>query len=132
MPELPEIETLRIQLSQKIIGLTIKDIEILKHKSFIGDFGYVTGEKITGIRRFAKMLVIDLSNGLSLAVHLKMSGQLVFQIKNQISNIKYSYKKFNRKGFESKEPTEYVIKVPNKHTRVIITFTNEDRLFSMI
>ena len=99
MPELPEVETLKRQFSTILIGLKIKDIQILKTRSFLGDHKSVIGKKIIGIRRFAKILVIDLSSGLSLAVHLKMSGQLIY------------------KG------------VRNKHTRVIITFTNDDRLF---
>jgi formamidopyrimidine-DNA glycosylase len=36
MPELPEIETVRLQLSQVLPGKEIEKIEILKPKSFIG------------------------------------------------------------------------------------------------
>lgn len=99
MPELPEVETLRLQLSQLVVGLTIKDIEILNPKSFIGGKRLILGKKIIGVRRFAKILVIDLADGLSLAIHLKMSGQLIYR------------------------------GVKNKHTRVIITFTNGVRLY---
>lgn len=116
MPELPEVETLRLQLSQLIIGKTIKSIDILKAKSFIGDKSGVIGGKIIRVRRFGKLLVIDFSNGLSLAVHLKMSGQLIFR--EQKTN--------NRK---QKYIDPLLITLPNIHTRVILTFTNGDRLF---
>lgn len=98
MPELPEIETLRLQLSRLIIGKTIKSIDILKPRSFVGDSRRAAGKKIIGVRRFAKMLVFDLSDGVKLAIHLKMSGQLIYN------------------------------GVRNKHTRVITTFEDGDCL----
>jgi formamidopyrimidine-DNA glycosylase len=119
MPELPEIETLKTQLSDLIIGLTIQDIEIIKQKLFTGDKRLVIGKKIKGIRRFAKVLVIDLSNGLSLAVHLKMSGQLIYRIKNHEVRI--------MDDDDNIDPL--LITLPNKHTRVIVNFTDGSRLF---
>jgi len=115
MPELPEVETLRLQLSQLIIGKTIKSIDILKPKSFIGKKEQVIGKKIVEVKRFAKILVIDLSNGLSLAVHLKMSGQLIFR---QDIQLRYIWRH-----------TKVVNDLSNKHTRVIITFVDGDRLY---
>lgn len=99
MPELPEVETLRIQLVRLLPGLTIKDIQILNQRSFVGEKRLVLGKKVNDVRRFAKMLVIDFSLELSLVIHLKMTGQLIYN------------------------------GAINKHTRVIITFTNADRLF---
>jgi formamidopyrimidine-DNA glycosylase len=120
MPELPEVETLRLQLSSLIIGQTIKEIEILKAKSFTGDKREVIGKKIVGIRRFAKLLVFDLSNGLNLAIHLKMSGQLIYRnIKDQISKIK------NKTG----KTDPLLVNLPNKHTRVIIRFQSGANLY---
>lgn len=60
MPELPEVETIRRQLSGKIVG---KELD---------------GKKITGVRRRAKILIIDFNDGSSLAFHLKLTGQLIF------------------------------------------------------
>lgn len=105
MPELPEVEPLRLQLSRLIIGKTIKSINILKPKSFIGDKKQVISEKITGVRRFAKILVIDLSNGMSLAIHLKMSGQLIIQ---RIGQHRYG------------DRHSQVVDQSHKHTRIII------------
>ncbi len=114
MPELPEVETIRLQLSQLVIGQTIKDIQILYKKSFIGDKKLLVGQKIIGIRRFGKILVIDLSNGLSLAVHLKMSGQLIY------------FQTTNNKQQITKKASEYKL---HKYTRLIIEFISGDKLY---
>jgi len=60
MPELPEVETIRLQLLRKIVG---KELD---------------GKKITNVRRRAKILIIDFADGKSLLIHLKLTGQLVF------------------------------------------------------
>ncbi len=60
MPELPEVETIRRQLSQKIVGKSLNR------------------KKIAGVRRRAKILIIDFEDGSSLLFHLKLTGQLIF------------------------------------------------------
>ncbi len=77
MPELPEVETIKVGLSKKIVGLKIKKVEVLSPKSFLGDIKDVEGRKVTDIIRRAKMLSITLDNDLKLLIHLKMSGQLI-------------------------------------------------------
>lgn len=114
MPELPEIETIRLQLTKVLPDKKIQTVEILKNKSFIGDKDLIIGESIKGLRRFGKILVIDLTGGLSLAVHLKMSGQLLYRSK------KYKVKIKNDKELS---------KLPDKYTRVILTFSDGDKLF---
>lgn len=78
MPELPEVETIKIALEKEIVGRTIKKIEINKPKQFKGNVKDVVGKKIINVKRIGKMLLIDLEGELSLLVHLKMSGQLVW------------------------------------------------------
>lgn len=58
MPELPEVETIRQELAKEIVGKKLQ------------------GVKITGVRRRAKILIIDLANKESLVFHLKLTGQL--------------------------------------------------------
>jgi formamidopyrimidine-DNA glycosylase len=77
MPELPEVETIKVGLSQKIVGLKIKKVEVLSSKSFLGDLKDIEGRKVIDIIRRAKMLSIALDNDLKLLIHLKMSGQLI-------------------------------------------------------
>lgn len=63
MPELPEVETIKRELTREIIG---KKLE---------------GVKVTGVRRRAKILMIDLADGSSLVFHLKLTGQLLLNTK---------------------------------------------------
>ncbi len=60
MPELPEVETIRRQLAQKIIGKKLD------------------GKRITNVRRIAKLLIIAFDDGSGLVFHLKLTGQLIF------------------------------------------------------
>lgn len=78
MPELPEVETIKLGLQNKIIGLKITDVEIRVPKIFQGNPKDIIGAKIKNLRRRAKILIIDLDNGQSLVIHLKMTGQLVY------------------------------------------------------
>ncbi|PIU03527.1 formamidopyrimidine-DNA glycosylase [Candidatus Shapirobacteria bacterium CG08_land_8_20_14_0_20_39_18] len=78
MPELPEVETIKRSLQKDIVGKTITDVVINKQKLFRGDPKDVIGKKILGIKRIGKMFLIDLEGELSLLIHLKMSGQLIW------------------------------------------------------
>jgi len=78
MPELPEVETIRTQLADKLIGRKIVDVQIRLAKIWEGDKSDVVGQKIKDVRRRAKILIISLENGLNVVVHLKMTGQLVY------------------------------------------------------
>lgn len=81
MPELPEVETIRRGLAKKIIGKKIKTVEI-KFPRFINmstkEFQQiVVGATVKDVKRRAKSLIIELSNGWSILVHLKMTGQII-------------------------------------------------------
>lgn len=82
MPELPEVETIKNQLGKKLKGKKIKDVKILFAKIVkapLNDFRRaVLNSKIINIRRRAKLIIIDISNGYSLLIHLKMTGQLIY------------------------------------------------------
>ncbi len=64
MPELPEVETIRLGLQKKIVGLKIKKVELLTPKSFLGNPKIVTGKVVLNIWRKAKMLGIELTSSL--------------------------------------------------------------------
>ncbi len=82
MPELPEVETIRRQLNLLLAGKKIKGVEILLPKIVkapLAEFQKATrGAKIKEFKRRAKILIIELANGWSLLMHLKLSGQLIF------------------------------------------------------
>ncbi len=62
MPELPEVETIKLGLQKKILGLQINSIEILNSKTFQGDESSVIGGEIVKVWRAAKMLGIDVAS----------------------------------------------------------------------
>ena len=91
MPELPEVEAVRGQLEKFIVGHSITGVEVKYAKIFEGDSKKLIGAKIVRIRRFAKVLAIDLSNTYSILVQIKMTGQLIYRGLN-LKNPKLSTK----------------------------------------
>ncbi len=83
MPELPEVETIKRQLNKKVKGKKIKSVEVRLNKFVkcpLNKFKkLVEGAKISQVERRAKLLIIKLSNSCCLIIHLKMSGQLIYQ-----------------------------------------------------
>ena len=103
MPELPEVETIRRQLGKTIVGKKIKSVEITDFKKKIEPKNLAERLKDLKIKRLdrrAKLLIIKLSNGENLLIHLKLTGQLIYQ----------------------------KIKSPNKFTHAIFNFTDGSRL----
>ena len=78
MPELPEVETIRLGLEKYLVGCKIIDVEIKIPKMLAGSAKQIIGAKIIGLKRIGKGLIIELDNDFVLAVHLKMTGQLVY------------------------------------------------------
>jgi len=79
MPELPEVETIRLGLQRYIVGKTIQAVEVRLPKIVSGETKNIIGGKVINVKRFGKGLVIDLDNGYSLAIHIKLTGQLIYQ-----------------------------------------------------
>jgi len=120
MPELPEVETIRAGLAKLLPGKVIKDVWYDWDKSFPNapaDVArFLVNARVTKVRRRAKVLIIELSGGWALIVHLKMTGQLIFVGKNQ---------RFGA-GHPSKD---MVAELPVKSTHVILDFTDGSKLF---
>ena len=86
MPELPEVETIKNQLRNKIRGKKIEKVEIklakmIKHASVNFFKSKVIGAQVKDVCRRAKLLIIKLSNGYSLVIHLKISGQIIYLVR---------------------------------------------------
>ncbi len=81
MPELPEVETVTSQLGKKITGKQIagfwSDWEKQVKPGVKQLSKLAVGAMVLGTRRIGKHIVIDLDNGYSLVIHLKMSGHLL-------------------------------------------------------
>jgi formamidopyrimidine-DNA glycosylase len=80
MPELPEVESLRQILSQSVVGRTIVAASVkeprLRRIVTPALAAAITGRGIEAIGRRAKYLMIYLSGGYLMMVHLGMSGSL--------------------------------------------------------
>lgn len=113
MPELPEVETIKRGLAQYLVGHTIEGVEVLDPPRFEGSAQQIIGVKVLGIRRRGKGLIVDLSGGLSLVIHLKMTGQVVY-LGQKMAHL---------------TPSKKVGNLPSKHTRVIFTLDNQAKLF---
>lgn len=125
MPELPEVETVRRGLERTLLGKTIKDVEVRVKKLFPGDPSFIDwrlrGAKIQAIKRRAKVLLLELSNGWTLAIHLKMTGQLI---------VKSDQSKTNQAAFVGGHPEKvYEQSLPHLHTHIIIKFTDGTTLY---
>src|SRR3989338_4070072 len=111
MPELPEVENLRQGLEGSILGQKVIRVEVRKPKLVSGkgtlrtaslkkkqDFeNGVTGESFPAVARRAKNLVFKLSHGKIILVHLKMSGQFVYQPSHKATARRGKSKDSNKK-----------------------------------
>lgn len=120
MPELPEVETVRRGLASLIIGKKITAVTHDTPKSFPNAAHdaseFLIGATVIDVRRRAKVLLIDLSTDYTLVIHLKMTGQLVYVARS--------------KRFGAGHPNESLVgQLPDKSTRVIVTFADESHLY---
>ena len=144
MPELPEVETVRRGLANLLPGRTVlRTTTIDSPKSFPNAPNdveqFLCDATIVGVRRRAKVLIIDLSSEYSLVVHLKMTGQLVFRGEDKVKNLEYGIRNLEVKISDPSEPLtsfagghpndSLVGKLPDRSTRVQIDFTDGSHLF---
>lgn len=117
MPELPEVETVRRGLGDFILNKKIVRVGVKCEKSFVGGAEMaqvVEGVEVMDLRRRGKALLIDLDNGCTLMIHLRMTGQLIWRGEQNFAA-----------GHPSKNFTD---ELPNVQTRVIFEFP-EGKLF---
>ncbi len=120
MPELPEVETIRQGLRQNILGQNIISIEVKKTnivknpKKYFVDF--LQNQHFVDVSRVGKLLIFHLQNkDYFLLIHLKMTGQLIFQDKKQTLAGGHSGPKISD--------------LPNKYSHVIFHFASDVKLF---
>lgn len=115
MPELPEVESIKLQLQKFIVGHTIEDVEVKNARLFSGDTKDLIGASVKDVRRFAKVLSIDLSNGFSIVIHIKLTGQLLYRGPNLHNPPSLSKKVLGG--------------IPGTHTHVIFHLNNDGTLY---
>lgn len=119
MPELPEVETMRIQLEKFLVGHVIDKIEIRDKRYEIRDKEKLVGTKIDGVRRFAKVTSIDLSNGYSILTHVKLTGQYIYRGPN-LPHVAEGSAGLSKK---------VVGGVPGPHTLIIFNLDRDGKLY---
>ena len=126
MPELPEVETIKRGLVKFVVQQKIKRVEVRCKKSFMGPVELVEGAAIIDVRRRGKCLLVDLSNGITMMIHLRMTGQVI-------------YRASKGEDFAGGHPSEsFVEELPNKQTRVIFELSdgtlyfNDQRKFGFV
>jgi len=107
VPELPEVETVKNELMPHIIGRKLTGITLLwegivRQPSATELSSRLIGQKVTGLARYGKYLVLSLTGDDLLILHMKMSGSLLI-------------------GRDSSEPPKY--------TRAIIHLDRGDSIF---
>lgn len=122
MPELPEVETIKNDLQDRIVNkkitkIWIEDSFIKKISPEIGEFlRLLKNKSFQSVNRRAKLLYIAVNDDLFLLIHLKMTGQLVYQA---------------QKGdlVVGGHPILNVNDLPNKYTRAFFQFQDKSYLF---
>lgn len=113
MPELPEVETVRRGLEPAMQGFVITNADIrrpdLRWPFPENMADRLTGKAVLGLRRRSKYILVDLSSGETLIVHLGMSGRM--QVSGQ-----------DQGEFHHNHPT------PAKHDHVVIDMSNGARI----
>ena len=119
MPELPEVETIRQDLKKVVLKKQIKDVIVKKPKLTRPDKTTLKknliGQKFTEIDRIGKLLIFSLDNDKHLLVHLKMTGQLIFQDQDQLVAGGHNFPEIDE--------------MPNKYTHITIRFKDDSYLY---
>jgi len=141
MPELPEVENLRIGLEKNILGQKISSVEVRNSKIISGKGTLRTasnkktkefeselkGERFIAVKRRAKNLIFELTHDKIILAHLKMTGQFAYK-----ANI-------GKKSIVGGHPIEISEStLPNKHTHIIFKlekgtlYFNDTRKFGYV
>jgi len=126
MPELPEVETIRGDLSKKILSKKITCVEIKKPrliKSSIEKFKKIISDnKFKKIDRRGKLIIIHLLKDGFLLIHLKMTGQLIYKKNKTIIGGGHDLPILRQGG-------QGELELQGKYTHIIFTFSDNSNLF---
>lgn len=91
MPELPEVETIRRQLEPDLVGRTIESVEVLDPYFSKPELPHVfekavEGREIVDVGRRGKYLLLELGDGNTVVIHLRMTGSLILVDPDGVEN----------------------------------------------
>lgn len=129
MPELPEVETIRRDLEKFLLSKKVKAVEVRDAKVVIGSQKkwneVLISRNLKEIQRKGKLLIFVFTKDIYLFIHLKMTGQLIYQEKNRLIAGGHPFS-------EKSEEKAIGGSLPNKFTRLIITFSGGKLFFNDI
>ena len=137
MPELPEVQTTVNGLSKTIVGFTINTVwtdlskstvsrpdfkETIKYLPFFKKFSQaVENKKIINVERRAKNILINLSGGVTILIHMRMTGHILYGL--------YDYDKNKNTWEVSPKETNDALRDPfNRFIHFVITFKKGKQL----
>lgn len=133
MPELPEVQTTVNGLKHTIIGLTVKDVwtdynspffhgsETIKDPAYFKHFRKsVVGRKVISAERRAKNILINLEGNVTILVHMKMTGHLLYGV--------YEFDAAKKSDPWSPVEPEGLKDPFNKRVHFVISFDNKHHL----
>ena len=96
MPELPEVETIRVGLEPELVGRTFAHVEIddprlTRPRDPVETAAELTGETVAALERRGKYLVVRFESGRVLLIHLRMTGS--FQLLREGTAIDDPYRR---------------------------------------
>lgn len=136
MPELPEVHTTVTGLQKVLPRLSVIDIwsdmwstsklakNTIKDRSYFAYFKkYSLNQKVIGLRRRAKHILIDLENGFTIIIHMKMTGHLMYGM--YVQNKSYNGKEW---PWIPKAKNSPLSDPYNRHIHVVFSLSNKKHL----
>lgn len=122
MPELPEVETVRLQLLHHVVGNTISAVEVFHSKTVAHDTTIedtLVGKTIEHIDRVGKLLIVSFvgESNLFLLAHLKMTGQFFY-----VDDVDVHGGGHSMTAADARD-------LPHKHTRLALHFSDHSTLY---
>lgn len=122
MPELPEVETICRDLSAVVLNEPIVKVDVRLAKMVRGENipafqKELIGNHFSAIGRRGKLLIFTLKSGAYLLIHLKMTGQLIYQAGQKVIAGGHAVSREDLTG------------LPHRQTHLIFTFKDGSNLF---
>jgi len=105
MPELPEVIVIRNGLIKNVVGKKIVDIKTFKNYPFVPSkrhfTDYVVDNTIVDATNTAKLLVLNMSSGYNIAIHLKMTGNVLYNTTDKYTKISFKLSDGNELNYST-------------------------------
>ena len=138
VPELPEVHTTATMLDKLIKGLKVVSVwtdynspyyrgsDNIKDPKFFGGFARkISGAEFTKIHRRGKNVLMELNNGQTILVHMKMTGHLLYGKYSRVESGKFKVKSEERWEAKEKGPLE---DFRNQFIHFVISLSNGKQL----